>query len=125
MRPPVTEPVPLHSKSLCKNFASTSDGANNMRPLRWGGGGSNGKDPTIHVFPIFYSFKFVIFRGTVNVNNLGRDFQKSELDFFSHNHIRVLIFSCKILQYLTKTSLAFKNIARSISLLRGPSTITV
>ena len=36
MRPPVTEHVPLHSKSLCKNMARASGGANNMRPLSWG-----------------------------------------------------------------------------------------
>ena len=34
--PPVSEHVPLHSKSLCKNMARASGGANNMRPLRWG-----------------------------------------------------------------------------------------
>ena len=43
MRPPVTEHVPLHSKSLCKNMARASGGANNMLcamlPLSWGGGG--------------------------------------------------------------------------------------
>ena len=41
MRPPVTEHVSLHSKSLCKNIARASGGgggggANNMRPLSWG-----------------------------------------------------------------------------------------
>ena len=44
MRPPVTEHVPLHSNSLRKNMACASGGANNMRPLSWGGG-TNGKDP--------------------------------------------------------------------------------
>ena len=37
MRPPVAKHVPLHSKSLCKYIARAS-GANNMRPLSWGGG---------------------------------------------------------------------------------------
>ena len=35
--PPVTEYVPLHSKSLSKNMARASGGANNMRPLSWEG----------------------------------------------------------------------------------------
>ena len=48
--PLVTEHVSLHSKSLCKNMARASGGANNMRPLSFGGGvgwggGTNGKDP--------------------------------------------------------------------------------
>ena len=47
--PPVTEHVPLHNKSLCKNMTRASGGANNMRPLSWGGGGRNGKDPTYHM----------------------------------------------------------------------------
>ena len=34
--PPVTEHVPLHSKSSCKNMARSFGGANNMRPLCWG-----------------------------------------------------------------------------------------
>ena len=38
MRPPVTEHVPLHSKSSCKNIARAS-GGEDMRPLSWGGGG--------------------------------------------------------------------------------------
>ena len=42
MRPPVTEHVPLHSKSLCKNHVRLGC-ANNMRPLSWGG--TNEKDP--------------------------------------------------------------------------------
>ena len=44
---PVTDHVPLHSKSLCKNIACPSGGANNMRPISCGGGGggANGKDP--------------------------------------------------------------------------------
>ena len=33
---PVTEHVSLHSKSLCKNMARASGGANNMQPLIWG-----------------------------------------------------------------------------------------
>ena len=37
MRPPVTEHVPLHSKSPCKNIALASGGAKNMRSLSWGG----------------------------------------------------------------------------------------
>ena len=37
---PVTEDVPLHSKSLCKNIVRASGGANNMHPLSWGGGGA-------------------------------------------------------------------------------------
>ena len=46
MRPPLTEHVPLNSKSLCKNIARASGGANKMRPLSGGGGGgTNGKDP--------------------------------------------------------------------------------
>ena len=48
MQPPVTEDVSLQCKSLCKNMASASRGANNMHPLSWGGGGggegTNGKD---------------------------------------------------------------------------------
>ena len=39
MRPPVTEHVPLHSKSLCENMARASGGggvANNMGPLSGG-----------------------------------------------------------------------------------------
>ena len=50
MRPPVTEHVPLHSKSLCKNIARASGGgggANNMHPLSWGGGAQTEK---IHNF---------------------------------------------------------------------------
>ena len=43
--PPVTEHVPLKSKSLCKNMARASGGANNMRPLSWGEGGTNVTDP--------------------------------------------------------------------------------
>ena len=43
MRPPVIEHVSLHSKSLCKNIARTSGGANNMRPLRLGGGAQTEK----------------------------------------------------------------------------------
>ena len=35
--PPVTEYVPLHSKSLSKSMARASGGANNMRPLSWEG----------------------------------------------------------------------------------------
>ena len=34
--PPVTEQVSLHSKSLCKNTARASGGANNMHPQSWG-----------------------------------------------------------------------------------------
>ena len=41
--PPVTEHVPLHSKSLCKNMARATGGANNMRPLCREG--TIGKDP--------------------------------------------------------------------------------
>ena len=37
--PSVTEHVPLHSKSLCKNIARGSGCANYMHPLSWGGGG--------------------------------------------------------------------------------------
>ena len=33
MRPPLTEHVPLHSKSLCKNMARASGGAHNMHSL--------------------------------------------------------------------------------------------
>ena len=40
--PPVTEHVPLHSKSLCKNKARASGGAKCMRPLS--GGVKNGKN---------------------------------------------------------------------------------
>ena len=47
MRPPVTEHVSLHSKLLCENIARASGGANNMRPLSWGG--TNGKDPTFEL----------------------------------------------------------------------------
>ena len=43
MRPPVTEHVPLHSKSLCINMARASGCAINMRPLSWGC--TNRKDP--------------------------------------------------------------------------------
>ena len=39
MHPPITEHVPLHSKSLCKNMTRVSECANNMHPLSWGGGG--------------------------------------------------------------------------------------
>ena len=35
--PPVLEHVPLHGKSLCKDLERASVGANNMRPLSWGG----------------------------------------------------------------------------------------
>ena len=41
--PLVTQHVPLHCVSLCKNMARASRGANNMHPLSWGGG-ANGKD---------------------------------------------------------------------------------
>ena len=34
--PPVTVHVPLHTKSLCKNMACASGGANIMHPLRGG-----------------------------------------------------------------------------------------
>ena len=44
--PPVTEHVPLHSKSVGKDMERASGGANNMHPLSWGGGG-HGKDPRI------------------------------------------------------------------------------
>ena len=58
MRPPVTEHVPLHSKLLCKNIARASGGANNMRPLSWGG--TNGKDPNFYsIRAINGSFPFV------------------------------------------------------------------
>ena len=40
--PPVTEHVPLHSKSSRKNMARASGGPNKMYPLNWGGG-TNGK----------------------------------------------------------------------------------
>ena len=45
---PVTEHVPLHSKSSCKSIVRASGGANNMYPLSWGGG-TNGKDTTFHL----------------------------------------------------------------------------
>ena len=35
---PVTEHVPLHSKSLCKIIARVAGGANNLHPQSWGGG---------------------------------------------------------------------------------------
>ena len=41
--PPVTDHVPLHSKSSCKNMARASGGAHNMHPLSWGGGGGGHK----------------------------------------------------------------------------------
>ena len=50
MLPPVTEHVPLHSKSLCKSMARASGGANNMHPLSWGGGT---KDPENYQEKIF------------------------------------------------------------------------
>ena len=50
MRPPVTEHVPLNSKSLFKNMARASGGANNMRPLSWGGGGAQTEK-----IPFFFS----------------------------------------------------------------------
>ena len=43
MRPPVAEHGPLHSKSICKNMARASGGANNMRPLSWGEGAQTQK----------------------------------------------------------------------------------
>ena len=43
MRPPVTEHVSLHGKSLCKIRHVRLGDANNMRPLSWGS--TNGKDP--------------------------------------------------------------------------------
>ena len=46
MLPPVTEHVSIHGKSLCKNMARASGGANNMHPLNWGGS-TNGKDAQI------------------------------------------------------------------------------
>ena len=50
MHAPVREQVPLNSKSLYKNFARASGGANNMHPLSGGGGGgTNGKDPNQNV----------------------------------------------------------------------------
>ena len=60
--PPVREHVPLHSKSLCKNMARASGGANNMRPLS-GGGGTNEKDPKklmVHGLSIAEYFKLLI-----------------------------------------------------------------
>ena len=47
MLPSVTEHVPLHAKSLCKNIARASGCANNMHPLSWGGG-TNGKDQFLY-----------------------------------------------------------------------------
>ena len=35
----------IHSKSLRKNVARVSGGANKMHPLSWGGGVTNGDDP--------------------------------------------------------------------------------
>ena len=43
--PPVTEHVPLHSKSLCKNMACASERCKYYAPAKLGGGGTNGKDP--------------------------------------------------------------------------------
>ena len=40
--PPVTEHESLHSNLLCKVWHVRLEGANNMRPLSWGG--TNGKD---------------------------------------------------------------------------------
>ena len=42
--PPIREHVLLHSKSLCKDMASASGGANNMHPLSWGGGHKRKRD---------------------------------------------------------------------------------
>ena len=39
MLPSITEHVSLHGKSICKNTARASGGANNMQPLSWRGGG--------------------------------------------------------------------------------------
>ena len=56
--PPVTEHVPLLiSKSLCKNKARASGGANNIRPLSWGGGGTNGKDLGKDPNPVSFATK--------------------------------------------------------------------
>ena len=41
MLPPVTEHVSLHSKSLRKNMARASGGANDMHTISWGGGGAH------------------------------------------------------------------------------------
>ena len=57
--------------------------ANNMRPLSWGGGGAQTEKIQLFMyFQFIIAFKFVIFRGTVNVNDLGRDFQKASLISF-------------------------------------------
>ena len=40
--PPVTENVPLHSKSLCKNMALASGGCKYIAPTKLGGS-TNGK----------------------------------------------------------------------------------
>ena len=54
MLPSVTEHVPLHAKSLCKNIARASGGANNMHPLSWGGGGGHKrKRSSIFVLVLF------------------------------------------------------------------------
>ena len=46
--PPITPPMSLHSKSLCKNNAIASGGANNMHPLSGGGGAQKEKIPNFY-----------------------------------------------------------------------------
>ena len=69
----------LHSSSLCKNIARASGVANNMHPLSWGGGGTNGKDPnknktgTIEAVRSLDSFSYQLsFWGTIIKASLNK-----------------------------------------------------
>ena len=53
--PRVRKHVPLHSKSLCKNMARASGGANKMGLLSWGGGGGGGGGGTNGIDPLIDS----------------------------------------------------------------------
>ena len=48
MRPPVTDHVSLHRKSLCKMWHVRLGGANNMRLISWG---AQTEDPNFSVLP--------------------------------------------------------------------------
>ena len=54
MLPPVTERVPLHSKSPCLKMARAFGGANNLQALNWGF--TNEKDPNKIIHVKFGSF---------------------------------------------------------------------